>query len=89
MGRLNWHDREAVRRWVIDLRVQVDDLAVIVRDMLAPARSRELGHATHVTRVAELLHGIVTALAYAIPPDDDGDDGPADPAGNGGAGPVH
>src|SRR5262245_23683146 len=75
MSRLDWNDREAVRRWVIDLRVVVDDLDAVIADMLRPPRARELGHAVHREKWREARDAIVSALAYAIPPDD-GDDGP-------------
>lgn len=88
MSRLDWSDPEAVRRWVIDLRVVADDLDGVIDDMLAPARKREMGHAMHTEKCREARKSIVQALAYALPPDgDDGEHG--DPSGNGGAGTAH
>lgn len=81
MSRLDWSDPEAVRRWVIDFRVVVDDLDTVIADMLRPARRRELGHVTHVEKCREARQAIVQALAYALPPcaepgSDDGATGP-------------
>lgn len=89
MARLNWTDREAVRRWVEDMRVVVDDLDAVVVDMLAPARKRQLGHVAHAEKAREARTVIVELLAYAVPPDGDDGDDHGDPAGNGGAGPTH
>lgn len=88
MKRLDWNDRGAVRRWVVDLRVVADDLDAIVTDMLRPMRRRELGHRSHRAKCRDARKAIVELLAYAIPPGDDGGER-GDPSGNGGAGPTH
>lgn len=74
---LDWNDHEAVRRVMIDLRVAVDDVDALVRDMLAPMRSRELGHVSHRNRYKELRAQIVQMLAYAMPPPSDAGEGGA------------
>jgi hypothetical protein len=83
-------DRGELRRILLHLRVSCDDADTVVRDMLRVPRKRELGPALHRQSYREARDKIVTALDYLLRlVRDDGDTGPADPAGNGGAGPVH
>jgi hypothetical protein len=86
--RLDFGDVEAVRRFIVDLRVAVDDADAVTRDALRPLGRRELGRLLPRRTYGEARQKILALLAYATPPEpDDGE--PGDPAGNGGAGPPH
>jgi hypothetical protein len=84
---LDWSDPIEVSKWLAGLRLSFNDADAVAEDMLLPSRQRELGPALHATNYHAARKQIVQALDYATAPDDDGE--PSDPAGNGGAGPVH
>jgi hypothetical protein len=85
--RLDFGDAGAVHRFIVDLRVAVDDADAITRDALRPLALRELGRILHRRNYGEARERIVALLDYATAPVPEGE--PGDPAGNGGAGPVH
>src|SRR5262249_2325841 len=86
---LDWSDPTAVPKWLGALRSAIADADAIARDMLRPARDRELGPTMHREKYREAMNAIVQALDYATAPEPEDDDEPSDPAGSGGAGPVH
>lgn len=83
MSRLDWSDPAAVSRWLLALRVAVDDADDVARDMLRPARRRALGPRLHRSHYSDAARSIRTLLAYAEPDPERGD-----PAGGGGS-PAH
>lgn len=91
---LDWNDKTAVRRFLVDARVQADDIDATVQDMLLPSRERELGPVQHRETYGQAMRSLLFLLSYAIgpdgftPPGDDGDEH-GDPSCNGGAGPTH
>jgi hypothetical protein len=86
--RLDFSDPEAVRAWVVDLRVTFDDAAGVTEDMLRRERGRQLGHVEHRRLYREAKKKIAQLLDYACPPGGDPEDEQGDPAGNGGS-PAH
>lgn len=84
---LDWNDPIAVSRWLAGLRLAWNDADAVTRDMLRPERRRELGQRLHAENYGEARKAIVAALEYATAPEPDPE--PSDPAGAGGAGPVH
>jgi len=80
---LGWTDPAAVARWLLSLRIAINDADDIARDLLRPLRSRELGPRMH----RDARAGVRRLLDYADPAPPDPE--PSDPAGCGGAGPCH
>ncbi len=78
--RLDFADVAAVRAWLVDVRVAVDDAAGVTEDVLRPARKRDLGHVEHRRIFREAREKIAALLNYADPPSDP-DPEPSDPAG--------
>ncbi len=66
---LDWSDPVAVRRLLVDLRVHVDDLGGVVKDMLAKKRRRKLGHREHRRLFRDALDSILAAIEHAMPPE--------------------
>ena len=87
--RLDHGDPAAVRAWLVDLRVAIDDGDAVTRDVLRPLGKRELGRILHRRNYREARERIASLLDYATPPSPDGEPEPGDPAGGGGAGPTH
>ena len=85
--RLDHRDGDAVRAWIVDLRVACDDADGVIRDALRPLGKRELGRALHRQNYGEARAKILALLAYADPSPPEGE--PGDPVGNGDAGPTH
>jgi hypothetical protein len=81
---LDWSNLAAVSRWLVNLRVAIDDADSVVEDMLRPPRERELGPALHREQYAEAHQQIRGLLAFAEPPESER----GDPAGSGGS-PAH
>jgi hypothetical protein len=83
---LDWSDPAAVREWIADVRVALDDAHGVALDMLATPRRRMLGHHQH-RRIYTAARGkLAELLAYACPPEPEGEGERGDPAGVGGAG---
>ena len=82
---LDWSNPLEVSQWLAGLRLSFNDADAVAEDMLLPPRRRELGPALHATNYRAARAQIVQALDYASAPEAE----PSDPAGNGGAGPVH
>jgi hypothetical protein len=88
---LDWNDKAAVRRFLVDAHVQAEDIDGVMQDMLLPPRERELGPALAREKYGDAMRSLLFLLDFAIgpegfaPPDDEH----GDPAGNGGAGPTH
>lgn len=82
-------DREDMRRALLDVRVAADDIDGIVTDMLAPLGRRELGRVLHRRNYGEARGKLTAAIGYLfkLAGSDGGE--PTDPAGSGGAGPIH
>ena len=74
--RLDFTDPAAVRAWVVDLRVAVDDGDAVTRDALRPLGKRELGRILHRRNYREARERVVALLNYALPPAPDGDPEP-------------
>jgi len=64
----DWTDPEAVRRFLVHLRVHVDDMNGVAKDMLAPARKRELGHRQHRRMYRDAYRSVVAAIEQVMPP---------------------
>jgi hypothetical protein len=81
--RLDFADPAAVRRWLLDLRVAVDDAGAVTEDALRPLRRRDLGHVKHRQLYRDAREKIASLLDYADPPCDSEPDegGPGDPSG--------
>ena len=75
--RLDHGDAGAVRAWLVELRVAVDDADAVTRDALRPLGKHELGRILHRRNYREASERIVALLAYATPPAPDG--APPDP----------
>lgn len=73
--RLDFGDTAAVRRFIVDLRVAVDDADAVTRDALRPLGRRELGRILHRKNYGEARERIVALLDYATPPGPDGEPG--------------
>ncbi len=58
--------RERLTRWLLDLRVALDDIDSVVNDMLRPVRERELGHAQHVTLYDDARQQAVQMLDWMM-----------------------
>jgi hypothetical protein len=84
---LDWSEPIAVSKWLAGLRLSFNDADGAALDMLHPPRARELGPALHAKNHGEARAQVLQALDYAMAPEPDGE--PGDPAGNGGAGPIH
>ncbi len=84
---LDWSDPVAVSRWIAGLRLAFNDADGIALDMLKPPRSRELGPMLHADTYSKARAQILQALDFATTREPEPE--PSDPAGNGGAGPVH
>ena len=80
---LDWTDATEVTIWLAGLRQSFDDMDGVASDMLKPPRARELGPVLAAKNYTAAREQILHALAFAKPTE------PGDPAGNGGAGPVH
>ena len=78
---LDFADPEAVRGWIVDLRVACDDLDSVLADALKPERRRRLGHKEWKRLRREARDTIASLLRYAGAPEPDDDGGAADPAG--------
>ena len=85
--RLNFTDTAAVRAWIVDLRVAIDDADAVTRDALRPLGRRELGRALHRHNYRDARERIVALLAAVEPPPErePTSGAPAAPAGNGGS----
>ena len=82
MSHLDFTDSAAVRTWIVDLRVAIDDGDAVTRDALRPLGRRELGRILHRQTYREARERIVALLHYATPPAPDSDDREGgDPAG--------
>ena len=82
MSHLDFTDSAAVRTWIVDLRVAIDDGDAVTRDALRPLGRRELGRILHRQNYREARERIVALLNYATPPAPDSDDREGgDPAG--------
>jgi predicted amidohydrolase YtcJ len=69
---LDWHDDEAVARWLGALRVSLNDAHAVTRDMLRAPRERELGPALHARNYDAAWQQVVEAIEYATKPDPEG-----------------
>jgi hypothetical protein len=76
--RLDFTNPAAVRAWLVDLRVAVDDAGAVAEDMLRPARKRALGQTEHARLYGDARAKLAALLSYADPPPEDN-----------GAAPVH
>lgn len=85
-ARLNWQDRAAVSKWLLNLRVAIDDAESVTADMLRPPRRRDLGPRLHREQAREARNAVRQLLAFAEPAAPDPE--PSDPAGCGGS-PAH
>ena len=87
--RLDFGDVDAVRAWIEDLRLAVDDADAVTRDALRPLGKRELGRVLHRRNYREARQRIVALLDHATPAAPEGEPEPGDPTGNGGTGAGH
>ena len=65
---LDWNDLNTVRRFLVGLRVHVDDADSVVKDMLKPRRKRRLGHKEHCRLYREGWEAAIEAIDSAMPP---------------------
>jgi hypothetical protein len=85
---LDYSDLARVEVWLASVKQLVADQHAVVEDMQRRPYDRELGPALHRERFGETSEGLRKLLDYAsLPPLPEPE--PSDPAGNGGAGPVH
>jgi len=63
----DWNDPEAVRRWLVNLRVHLDDIDGVMKDMLARRRRRELGAKQHRRLYRDARAAVVEAIEHAMP----------------------
>ncbi len=84
MNGLDFGDPAAVHRFLVELRVAVDDADAVTRDALRPLRRRELGRVLHRRNYREAHARIVALLDYAASHGPEGE-----PEPDGGAGPAH
>jgi hypothetical protein len=66
---LDWSDPAAIRRLLIDMRVHLDDMDSVVKDMLAKKRHRNLGHRQHRRLYRESRDSVLAAIEHAMPPE--------------------
>ncbi len=59
-------DRADFRRILLDMRIAIDDVDAVTRDMLRPPRLRELGPALHARQYREAHEKMLSALAYLL-----------------------
>jgi hypothetical protein len=64
---IDWTDPEEVRRFLVGLRVHLDDIDGVVKDMLARPRKRELGPKQHRRIYEDAREGVVAAIEHAMP----------------------
>ncbi len=69
---LDFANADAVRRFLVDLRVALDDADAVTLDALRPLGKRELGRTLHRKNYGEAREKIAALLAYATPPAPDG-----------------
>lgn len=60
----------AVRRWLVDLNVTLDDADAVVRDMLRAPQQRELGPVKHRELYREAWEKLMSLLGRALPPEE-------------------
>ena len=68
MSLLDWSDPLAVFRWLALLRVSLDDVDAVARDMLRPPRDRELGPVSHAENYRDAREQILSSLDFAGAP---------------------
>ncbi|APR84687.1 Hypothetical protein A7982_10036 [Minicystis rosea] len=61
-------DPEALRRWLVELNVALDDVGAIAEDMLRPTRKRELGPVKHRELYEDGWGKIMSLLGRSAPP---------------------
>ncbi len=66
---LDWTDPEAVRRFLVDLRVRFDDMHGVVKDSRRKKRKRQLGHKKHVEIYDDARDAALALIEYAMPPE--------------------
>ena len=66
MSGLDWKDPAAVRHWLVNMRVAVDDMHAVTEDMLRPKRKRRLGHVQHCDLYHEAHGSTLSLLDYAL-----------------------
>jgi hypothetical protein len=76
--RLDFANPAALRAWLVDLRVAVDDAGAVTEDLLRPHRERDLGNREHARLYGDARAKLAALLSYADPPPEDN-----------GAAPVH
>jgi hypothetical protein len=65
---IDWNDPEAVRRFLVDFRVTIDDIDGVVLDMFTKKRRRSLGRAQHKQLYREARRTLIQALEHLMPP---------------------
>ena len=65
---LDWSNPEALRRFVVSMRVHLDDADSVVKDMLRPKRKRRLGHKEHRRLYREAWEAVIQEIDGAMPP---------------------
>jgi hypothetical protein len=88
--RLDFTDPAALRAWLVEVRVAVDDANGVALDLLQKPRRRALGHREHARLHREAREKLAALLDFADPPQGGGpeSEGEAyDPSGV--ASPIH
>jgi hypothetical protein len=83
--RLELTNADAVRQWLLDAHVGVEDLVAVTRDQLKPVRERRLGVREAKRLYREARKKLAALFACALGPIDDGGEVGGDPAGSGGS----
>jgi hypothetical protein len=65
---LDWTDPEAVRRFLVDVRVHLDDIDGVVKDSRRKRRKQHLGHKKHVEIYDDSRDALIALIEYAMPP---------------------
>jgi hypothetical protein len=66
---LDWTDPEAVRRFLVELRVRLDDMDGVVKDSWRKPRKQELGHKKRVEIYDDSRDATLALIDYAMPPE--------------------
>src|SRR5580700_721221 len=64
----DWNDPETIRRFLVEIRVAVDDIDGVVLDMFTKKRRRSLGRAQHKQLYREARRTLIQILEHLMPP---------------------
>jgi hypothetical protein len=64
----DWNDPETIRRFLVEIRVAVDDIDGVVLDMFTKKRRRSLGRAQHKHLYRDARKTLLQILEHLMPP---------------------